>query len=119
MSILAKVMDEHNEMVQYVSGFLLEVGMPNHKIKLIGQSKKATTVLWLARRVLANPSYHEWLKRSDTQTMRVKIKQDSRLLALFTLNTAAVTKTQHPVIYRSQSAVNSSSLLNFDFNHCK
>lgn len=119
MSILAKVLDAHNGMVQYMSRFLLEVGMHNHEINLIRESKKAAAVLWLARRVLANPSYHEWLKRSDTQTMRVKIKQDSRLLALFTLNTAAIAKTQHPVIYRSQSAVNSSSLLNFDFNHCK
>ncbi|CAL8086088.1 unnamed protein product [Calicophoron daubneyi] len=66
----ARVLDAHSGLVQYMSRFLLEAGMHCHTISLKRESRKAAAVLWLARVVLRNPSYVDWIRREDVRQLR-------------------------------------------------
>ncbi|BHF61496.1 G2/mitotic-specific cyclin-B3 [Sparganum proliferum] len=79
----ARVLDAHNSMIQFMSRFLLEAGMHSHSISLCRESKKAAAVLWLARRVLRNPTYTDWLRRPEIAQLHRLLKADSRLQAFY------------------------------------
>ncbi|KAG5452073.1 G2/mitotic-specific cyclin-B3 [Clonorchis sinensis] len=70
----ARVLDAHSSHVQYMSRFLLAAGMHSHTISLKRESRKAAAVLWLSRVVLRNPSYANWVRRTDVQQLRQLIR---------------------------------------------
>ncbi|VDL91826.1 unnamed protein product [Schistocephalus solidus] len=79
----ARVLDAHNSMIQFMSRFLLEAGMHSHSISLSRESRKAAAVLWLARRVLRNPTYTDWLRRPEVSHLHRLLKADPRLQAFY------------------------------------
>ncbi|TGZ57865.1 hypothetical protein CRM22_009825 [Opisthorchis felineus] len=78
----ARVLDAHSSHVQYMSRFLLAAGMHSHTISLKRESRKAAAVLWLSRVVLRNPSYANWIRRTDVQQLRQLIRS-SRAAQLY------------------------------------
>ncbi|VDN11517.1 unnamed protein product, partial [Dibothriocephalus latus] len=81
--LCAQVLDAHNSMIQFMSRFLLEAGMHSHSISLYRESRKAAAVLWLARRVLRNPTYTDWLRRPEICHLHRLLKADPRLQAFY------------------------------------
>ncbi|VEL24420.1 unnamed protein product [Protopolystoma xenopodis] len=96
-----------------MSRFLLEAGMHSHAVSLKRESQKAAAVLWLARVVLRNPAYTDWLHRPDVRRLR-RLLQTNRsaqeyyahcrpgLLAdSIDKQTHVMIRQQHPQVLRS------------------
>ncbi|VDD77590.1 unnamed protein product [Mesocestoides corti] len=80
-----RVLDWRSASVQRMCRFLLDAGTHSHAVSKARESKKAAAALWLARRVLCNPSYALWRRRPEIVRLRRLIRSDPRLKRFYVL----------------------------------
>ncbi len=66
-----------------MASFLLDAGTHCHAIHLAPASQRATASLWLARKVLQNPSYDVWFSSPEIEDSIEAINADAQLRAFF------------------------------------